>query len=166
VILDLYAKIYGNTEDHPHRMEALSQKLLDRGMLDAADKVASGSVALAKRLYGFNAAQTLIAVVDLTRVRTHQGRFQEAYNLGAAAVKRLKDTLGDFDGDVLRSECCLCEILLELDQMDRAQELCCDVLRRSLAGINLTHEALDLFKCQLARICNARAEYSEAKEIW
>ena len=84
-------------------MEALSQKFLDRGMLDAADKVASSSVALAKRLYGFDAAQTLIAVVDLTRVRTHQGRFQEAYNLGAAAVKGLKDTLGDFDRDVLRS---------------------------------------------------------------
>ena len=29
----------------------------------------------------------------------------------------------------------------------------------------MTHEAFDLFKCQLARICNARAEYSEAKEI-
>ncbi|KAN0095067.1 TPR-like protein [Hyaloscypha variabilis] len=165
MILDLYAKLYGNTEYDLHRMEALSQKFLDRGMLDAADKVASSSVALAKRLYGFDAAQTLIAVVDLTRVRTQQGKFQEAYNLGAAAVKVLKDTLGDFDRDVLLSECCLCEILLELDQMDRAKELCCDVLRRSLAGINVTHEAFDLFRCQLARICNARAEYSEAKEI-
>jgi tetratricopeptide (TPR) repeat protein len=107
----------------------------------------------------------LLAAVNLAKVRTEQGRHHEAYRIGEAAAKGLKNLRGDYDEDVLQSECHLCETLLEPDQLDCAKTLCCDVLKRSIPDFNVTHEILLSFKFQLAKICNARAEYLEAREL-
>jgi tetratricopeptide (TPR) repeat protein len=165
LMLDLYAKLYGNREYDPYRMATLSDQFLDRDMLDEADKVASTAAILTERFHGPTHAQSLLAVVNLANVRTQQGRYLEAYRIGEAAVKGLKNARGHYDGDVLLSECRLCETLLELHQLDRAKTLCCDVLSRSIPDFNVTHEILESFRFQLAKICNARGEYLEAKEL-
>ncbi|KAE9380872.1 TPR-like protein [Stipitochalara longipes BDJ] len=164
-ILDLYANFSGDREYDLHRIATLSDQFLDRGMFDEAENIASTAVILTERLYGSSDARSLLAAVNLGNVRTQQGFFHEAYQIGETAVKGLKDARGDYDGDMLQSECRFCETLLELGQLDRAKTLCCDVLRRSVPDFNVTDEMLVSFKLQLAKICNARAEYLEAKEL-
>jgi tetratricopeptide (TPR) repeat protein len=165
LMLAFYARLHGNREYDPHQMATLSDEFLDRGMLNEADEVASAAVILTERLYGPTDAQSFLAAVDLAKVRTQQGRHHEAYRICEAAVKGLKNLRGDYDEDVLQSECRLCEILLELGQLDCAKTLCCDVLKRSIPDFNVTHEILVSFKVQLAKIYNARAEYLEAREL-